>query len=556
MFQTQKQQKTRKLSIRKEAAEIDRLRRGFERKLESRLKRFFVKALRDIAKDVANETRDVDLRKISLPLEQILLPHYREVITTFSKRVLTRLEIKDEFDAIVRRYINERGGRNIVNISAFTKEQVNKTISEEIAKGSGYRGAAKAVEQLGPDFSRRRSAVIARTETHNASGFAHHEMHKEYMPPNTTKKWVATTDSRTRSIHASANGQTVGIDENFIVGGRPMRYAGDYRGGPENVINCRCTIVYIAPEDDLTDDVSEVPMYSDQPWVFREGIKPKFDLGNMQLRTTFGLGLRSARPTKDELDTAMFGAGEGWDDTNPSVLGLGERDAAPIFWYTTSKYAEINNFYRSWFMGKQSVTTPSGYDLNIPINDTTKAEALGFRQEVKRVFENLPAFKGQVHRGVSNRVEAVMGDLGIDKVGSIVRAEGFWSTSFEQGKEFKKKLSFVIESKTGRQIDAVSNYDYEKEVLFLPASEFRVTRIQKTETGKTIVYMEELGDELKQEETKRPVLIDSGGAISYSRRFLAKMYSQEEMISVNGRLIDLSQGFMIPKGNSLRIAKK
>lgn len=253
MFQTQKQQKTRKVSPRKEAGEVDRLRRSFERKLESRLKRFFVKTMRDISKDVARESSAIDSRKISDPLGQILLPHYREVITTFAQRVLTNLDIKQDFETIVRRYIAERGGRNITNISSYLMEKVNTAISDEIGKGTGYVGAAKAVEELGVEFSRRRSAVIARTETHNASGFSHHEMHQEYMPPNSTKRWLATSDGRTRSIHAAANGQEVSMDEDFIVGGQNMAYAGDYRGGPENVINCRCTIIYLAPEDEAID---------------------------------------------------------------------------------------------------------------------------------------------------------------------------------------------------------------------------------------------------------------------------------------------------------------
>ena len=41
------------------------------------------------------------------------------------------------------------------------------------------------------------------------------------------KKWVATSDGRTRPAHAAASGQIVDMNEDFTVGGMPMGYAGD-----------------------------------------------------------------------------------------------------------------------------------------------------------------------------------------------------------------------------------------------------------------------------------------------------------------------------------------
>ena len=67
------------------------------------------------------------------------------------------------------------------------------------------------------------------------------------------KKWVATNDARTRSTHAAANGQTVDMNENFIVGGSQMEYAGDAKGGARNVINCRCIIIYSDEQDVVLD---------------------------------------------------------------------------------------------------------------------------------------------------------------------------------------------------------------------------------------------------------------------------------------------------------------
>ena len=128
--------------------------------------------------------------------------------------------------------------------------------------------------------------------------------------------------------------------------------------------------------------------------------------------------------------------------------------------------------------------------------------------------------------------------MGIQEVGSTYRAESFISTSYEKGAEFDKRLMFILNSKTGRKVDTLSNHPTEKEVLFLPGTEFRVTRIER-EVGRrrvTIVYMDEIGDDLKT-ENNNPVLIGGDKIISYSRRFLAKMASQDELTSVNNRLI-------------------
>ncbi len=54
--------------------------------------------------------------------------------------------------------------------------------------------------------------------------------------------WDATGDSRTRLTHMAADGQSVGLDEAFDVGGARMMFPGDPNGPPEEVINCRCLL--------------------------------------------------------------------------------------------------------------------------------------------------------------------------------------------------------------------------------------------------------------------------------------------------------------------------
>jgi hypothetical protein len=64
--------------------------------------------------------------------------------------------------------------------------------------------------------------------------------------PSVDKKWFATLDQKTRAAHVSASGQTVSINEPFVVGGEMLKYPGDSSLGASasNVINCRCDSLY------------------------------------------------------------------------------------------------------------------------------------------------------------------------------------------------------------------------------------------------------------------------------------------------------------------------
>ena len=59
------------------------------------------------------------------------------------------------------------------------------------------------------------------------------------------KEWNAILDEKTRPAHRLADGQVVGIEEDFIVDGEPLMYPGDdSRASIGNTINCRCAAMY------------------------------------------------------------------------------------------------------------------------------------------------------------------------------------------------------------------------------------------------------------------------------------------------------------------------
>ena len=67
------------------------------------------------------------------------------------------------------------------------------------------------------------------------------------------KRWVSTSDGRTRETHVEAEGQIVPHDGTFLVGDAEMRHPADPTAAVEEVVNCRCTTVPVF-EDELTQD--------------------------------------------------------------------------------------------------------------------------------------------------------------------------------------------------------------------------------------------------------------------------------------------------------------
>ena len=76
------------------------------------------------------------------------------------------------------------------------------------------------------------------------------------------KRWMSTFDFKTRDTHRQLDGQTVGVDEDFIVDGDRIGYPGDPTAEAALVFNCRCRLVYDHPKyprtsnrrDDITGE--------------------------------------------------------------------------------------------------------------------------------------------------------------------------------------------------------------------------------------------------------------------------------------------------------------
>jgi len=156
-----------------------------------------------------------------------------------------------DFENIVSQYFATRE-LILTGISSRLALRISNLIEQGRLDDLTLPQIAKLVSEKFKAIGRSRAAVIARTETHNAASFANHSYHQtvqQDLGMKMLKQWVATGDARTRPAHSTANGQTVDMDEDFIVGGMPMSFAGDSKGGAKNVVNCRCVIIYVDEQD-------------------------------------------------------------------------------------------------------------------------------------------------------------------------------------------------------------------------------------------------------------------------------------------------------------------
>jgi hypothetical protein len=96
-----------------------------------------------------------------------------------------------------------------------------------------------------------RATVIARTEAIGALNAGRAEAFRavsEEDPDQPLERvWLATDDSRTRETHLLADGQRVPLTAPFMVGGFELAFPGDPSGPPQEVIQCRCTMLLVEP---------------------------------------------------------------------------------------------------------------------------------------------------------------------------------------------------------------------------------------------------------------------------------------------------------------------
>lgn len=162
----------------------------------------------------------------------------------------------EKWNRLMELFFTARSSTRISDVTETTREKVRRVLADSENMTTSER-ATYIVDTLDdPDFNRSRALMIARTESTSAANYGASlgNADADYM---TNKRWLAVMDQNTRPDHVDANGQTVANDEFFVVGGSECMYPGDVSLPANEVINCRCCVVY-------------VPVIEDGMAVFRE----------------------------------------------------------------------------------------------------------------------------------------------------------------------------------------------------------------------------------------------------------------------------------------------
>ncbi len=134
--------------------------------------------------------------------------------------------------------------RRITGIAETTRAQIVNAVRRGYDEGLGQDGVADYILAQVQTFSAFRAEMIARTETHGAANAGAFGAAKE-TGLDLRKEWLAAEDDRTRPDHAAADGQIVGMDESFDVGGSSLAYPGDPSAPADQIINCRCVTGFV-----------------------------------------------------------------------------------------------------------------------------------------------------------------------------------------------------------------------------------------------------------------------------------------------------------------------
>lgn len=91
-------------------------------------------------------------------------------------------------------------------------------------------------------YSVDRARFMAENEANTIYNYVRNE--EAIRSGKTRKQWIAIEDEATRPTHRDVDMRVLPINQYFLVGNSLMRYPKDPLGNPEEIINCRCSIIY------------------------------------------------------------------------------------------------------------------------------------------------------------------------------------------------------------------------------------------------------------------------------------------------------------------------
>lgn len=260
---------------------------GSWRRQNTRRKRLAAHFERDLAEDfesltkrlvnTANQMKGRDVRFIEFALYKDLQEWAPELKRTMAKNIkftlqdfgqmilregkerfggqMVETKANAKYDHFVNEYIERRTGTQITNINNTNQKTIRRVVSEwtheAITSGDSGKELSFYLQTEFEALTPGRAEKIARTEVASASNNGSLEAVKSLQVPNMFKEWVNPADERSRDgkndgpDHLAMNGEEVPLDTKFVVPpDTDMDGPGDPSAPADQVINCRCVLVY------------------------------------------------------------------------------------------------------------------------------------------------------------------------------------------------------------------------------------------------------------------------------------------------------------------------
>jgi len=153
-------------------------------------------------------------------------------------------------------FVNDRLDSVMPDLAKTTKANLNRTIRRAIDEGTElglygdnlYDYITGQVENVLPKKLMGRASTIARTEGGALAQYGQYDA-VESSGLITVKEWQ-TQFNKSRDTHITADGQVVGQNDNFRVGGEFAQYPKAPNLSAKETVNCRCNVIYREPRPD------------------------------------------------------------------------------------------------------------------------------------------------------------------------------------------------------------------------------------------------------------------------------------------------------------------
>ena len=159
--------------------------------------------------------------------------------------------------------------------------KVNNAVTQGIIQGQSVEQIMKRLSVDLSSQNENKMRTFARTAINEAENKGRQRQMEDAAKMGIVqlKQWVATLDGRTRDVHRHLDGDEVPYDKPFKSDLGDIMFPCDPSARPENVYNCRCTMITIYPkyrkqQDDWRDSET-VDGMSYQEW--KEGAKKQIE---------------------------------------------------------------------------------------------------------------------------------------------------------------------------------------------------------------------------------------------------------------------------------------